>query len=556
VDRATLDYLRTTGRAADAIARVEAYCRRNALWFDPQAEPRYTRTVTIDLAQVGTHVAGPRRPQDLHGLAETREVLEAVGFRPTGEVAGLPKHPVAIAAITSCTNTTDPGLLVAAGLLARKARRLGLRVPAWVKTSLAPGSPAAASYLRRAGLLEDLGAVGFDIVGFGCTTCIGNSGALGAAVADAQRLGAAQGVAILSGNRNFPGRVHPDLELSFILSPPLVIAFALAGDAQRNLRAEPLQRAPDGRDVYLRDLWPSSQEIDACLREALQAQDFGRDFAAASRNPLWEALEAPASALFPWDEASTQLRRPPFAAVTEGSMLGRYTAWPLLSLGNDVTTDHISPASAIPPDSLVADHLVARGERRDDLNVFASRRGNWEVMLRGAFHHKTLRNALAPGAPVAHTLHVPSGQVVPIWEAAQRYRDAGESVVLVAGERYGMGSSRDWAAKGQRLLGIRAVLAVSFERIHRSNLIGMGILPLHLPAGVDPATLALAPGDRIEIDAPAKAVGPRAAIAVRVLRSGGTQHAFEARAAVETQLEAELLRYGGVIPAILRKNQC
>ncbi|MEY2952606.1 MAG: hypothetical protein RLZZ401_693, partial [Pseudomonadota bacterium] len=279
--------------------------------------------------------------------------------------------------------------------------------------------------------------------------------------------------------------------------------------------------------------------------------DYRRDFAIASQNPLWFALPAPQTPLFPWDPASTALRRPPFAAVDAGSLLGDYAAYPLLVLGDDITTDHISPASAIPPDSLVADFLVARGDDRRDLNVFASRRGNWEVMLRAAFHSKTLHNLLAPGLPVAHTLHVPSGEVLPIWDVAQRYQDAGQPVVLVAGERYGTGSSRDWAAKGQRLLGIRAVLACSFERIHRSNLIGMGILPLRLPAGTSPHTLHLQPGDRIEVVAHAETLAPRCPVAVRVLRAGGQVEALQATAAVETLLEVALLRSGGVIPLIL-----
>ena len=554
VDQHTLDYLRATGRSEAAIELVEAYTRRNGLWFDPLAEPRYTRTLTIDLGAIGMHVAGPRRPQDLLDYSETGRALAEVGFVPTAVGAGMPRHPVAIAAITSCTNTSDPRLLIAAGLLARKARALGLKVPAWVKTSMAPGSPAAASYLARAGLADDLSAVGFDIVGYGCTTCIGNPGPLTEPIRQAQVAGLAKAVAILSGNRNFPGRVHPDLELSFIMSPPLVIAFGLAGDAERNLRTEPLQTAPDGRPVYLRDLWPTREEIDAHVALAADPADYRRDFAIASRNPLWHALQSPDTPLFPWDLASTALRRPPFASAAEGSLLGHYSAWPLLVLGDDITTDHISPASAIPPDSLVADFLVERGDDRNDLNVFASRRGNWEVMMRAAFHNKTLVNLLKPDAPLAHTLHVPSGTVQPIWDVAQRYRDAGESVVLVAGERYGTGSSRDWAAKGQRLLGIRAVLAVSFERIHRSNLIGMGILPLRLPPGVSPQTLRLQPGDRIEVDADAPTLAPRCAVAVRVVRADGSVQALAATAAVETQLETDLLRAGGVMPSILHQT--
>ncbi|MES2945306.1 MAG: aconitate hydratase AcnA, partial [Pseudomonadota bacterium] len=553
VDAHTLDYLRATGRSASHIALVEAYCRHTGLWFDPDVTPRYTRVLDIDLSTIGRHIAGPRRPQDLMDYGDSARVLAALQFQP--QPGGLlPTHPVALAAITSCTNTSDPALLIAAGLVARKARALGLAVPAWVKTSLGPGSPAAASYLQRAGLLADLDAVGFGIVGYGCTTCIGNPGPLTAPIRTAQQAGQSKAVAILSGNRNFPGRVHPDIELSFIMSPPLVVVFGLAGDAARNLREQPVQITADGRSIWLQDLWPTREEIAGHLALGADPADYKKDFAIASQNPLWFALQAPQTPLFPWDPASTSLRRPPFASTKSGSQLGSYQAYPLLVLGDDITTDHISPASAIPPDSLVADFLVAQGADRQDLNVFASRRGNWEVMLRAAFHNKTLKNLLAPGAPVAHTLHVPSGDVLPIWDVAQRYRDAGQAVVLVAGERYGTGSSRDWAAKGQRLLGIRAVLAMSFERIHRSNLIGMGILPLRFPAGVGPQTLQLQPGDRIEVIAPAEALAPRCAIVVRVLRANGSAETLQATAAIETQLELELLRSGGVIPLILGKT--
>ncbi len=554
VDAQTLTYLRATGRTEASIALVEAYTQRVGLWFDADAEPRYTRTMVIDLSAIGMSVAGPQRPQDLLDYADTGKALAQVGFSPNAASAVLPRHPVAIAAITSCTNTSDPALLMAAGLVARKARAYGLTPPTWVKTSLAPGSPAAATYLARAGLMEDLSAVGFDIVGYGCTTCIGNAGPLTESIREAQVAGHIKAVAILSGNRNFPGRVHPDIELSFIMSPPLVVVFGLAGDSERNLATEPVQIAANGRPVYLKDLWPSREEINAHLALAADPADYHRDFEIASQNPMWHALPAPTTPLFPWDDKSTTLRRPPFAAVTEGSQLGRYSAYPLLVLGDDITTDHISPASAIPPFSLVADYLVARGDDRHDLNVFASRRGNWEVMLRAAFHSKTLVNMLQPGLPLAHTLHVPSGDVQPIWDVAQRYRDAGESVVLVAGERYGTGSSRDWAAKGQRLLGIRAVLAVSFERIHRSNLIGMGILPLRLPVGVNPQSLNLQPGDQLAIEADADTLAPRSEVAVRVLRVNGVVEEMMAIAAVETQLEVTLLCDGGVIPSILQKT--
>jgi len=540
VDEATLKYLRDTGRDEAAIHRVEEYTKRTGLWFDPSATPRYTKSIEIDLATLAMSVAGPRRPQDRLPASATRSALE----KTTGSQGPF---PIVIAAITSCTNTSDPRLLVAAGLLARKARAAGLSVPAGVKTSLAPGSPAAARYLARAGLDEDLGALGFQIVGYGCTTCIGNSGPL------PPHAGHGHPVAVLSGNRNFPGRIHPDLDLAFLMSPPLVIAYALAGDAARDLRKEGLI-GPDGRRVALDEIWPTEAEIDAAVKAATKPEDFGAAFKVATASPPWHALEAPTGARFAWNPRSTILRRPPFASMDEGSQLGHYTAYPLLVLGDDITTDHISPASAIPKDSLVADFLVERGDDRNDLNVFASRRGNWEVMLRAAFHNRTVRNALAPDAPVAHTLHAPSGNVVPIWEAAQRHHAAGESVVIVAGERYGTGSSRDWAAKGQRLLGVRAVIATSFERIHRSNLIGMGILPVRLGDGWSPARLALRPGDRIELDATPGNLRPRGPLGVTIARKNGERVTVPATAAVETLFEVELLVDGGVIPHILEKN--
>ncbi|WP_134676817.1 aconitate hydratase AcnA [Ectopseudomonas khazarica] len=551
VDEQTLDYLRQTGRSEEAIERVRTYLQRTGLWFNPQARPRYTRVLQIDLDSIQIHAAGPRRPQDLLAYGDIPATLEKIGFSPRGDSA-LPRHPVAIAAITSCTNTSDPALLIMAALLARKARSFGLQVPAWVKTSMGPGSPAAAAYLQRGGFLDDLAATGFDIVGYGCTTCIGNSGGLPAVIVEQAAAGNIHPVAMLSGNRNFTGRIHPDLDLGFLMSPPLVVAYALAGDAMRNLASEPVSHTPDGEPVFLTQLWPSHAELAEALQQSLDAADFKRCFEQAQRNPYWQQLIVGNTPQFPWSETSTILRRPPFASLRYGSLLGDYTAAPLLVVGDDVTTDHISPASAIPADSLVADFLVEHGDARDDLNVFASRRGNWEVMLRAAFHSKSLVNRLAPGAPVAHTVHAPSGQLLPIWEAAQRYQDDGESIVLVAGERYGTGSSRDWAAKGQRLLGIRAVLALSFERIHRSNLIGMGVLPLRLAAGSGPDALQLQSGDRLQIQA--CEIQPRCPVPVTLIRHNGERIELQATAAVETQLEVELLRQGGVIPTILRKT--
>ncbi|MDQ2137311.1 aconitate hydratase AcnA [Alcaligenaceae bacterium B3P038] len=599
IDGETLAYLRETGRSAAHIALVDAYARRVGIALDPDATPVYSRILDVDLGAIDMHVAGPKRPQDLLPFGATRATLQALNFKPRlaiaapcgnalgsgrsgssaseggafegnasesnaseadaskrlGESAAiLPRHAIAIAAITSCTNTSDPRLLVMAGLVARRARELGMTVPAWVKTSLAPGSPAAARYLERAGLLEDLSSVGFDIVGYGCTTCIGNSGGLPAVIQTAMQAGDVHPVAVLSGNRNFTGRIHPDLDLGFLMSPPLVVAFALAGDAECDLSQEPVGLSGSGDAVYVRDLWPTDEAVDHALAASADPADYREAFRIASDRPAWRQLDAPHTPCFPWDDMSTALRRPPFASRDEGSQLGTYTAHPLLIVGDDVTTDHISPASAIPSDSLVADFLVARGDDRHDLNVFASRRGNWEVMMRAAFHSKSLMNLLCPAAPVAHTLHVPSGEVQPIWEVADRYRRAGDAVVLVAGARYGTGSSRDWAAKGQRLLGIRAVLATSFERIHRSNLIGMGILPLQFAEGVGPDTLRLAPGDRIEVRAEATSIAPRAAVAAFVHRHDGTSAPLSVTAAVETQLEVALLRAGGVIPAILERT--
>lgn len=553
VDDSTLAYLKMTGRDSSAVERVRLLTQSIGLWFDPSATPRFTREIAVDLSAIEMHVAGPRRPQDLRGFGETASVLQELNFQPKVNDIEMPRYPIAIAAITSCTNTSDPRLLIAAGLVARKARALGLKVPHWVKTSTGPGSPAAADYLERAGLTEDLAAVGFNIVGYGCTTCIGNPGQLLPRVQEAMTTGAIHPVAVLSGNRNFPGRVHPDLDLGFLMSPPLVIAFGITGDAEKDLRVDPIQVTEDGQAVYLKDLWPTTEEIDACLAVSQDPADYTRAFQIATQNPLWHKLPAADSALYPWEQKSTALRRPPFADLGEGSMLGNFTAYPLLVVGDDITTDHISPASAIPRDSLVADFLVERGDDRNDLNVFASRRGNWEVMVRAAFHSKTLKNLLAPHVPVAHTVHAPSQQVMPLYDAARRYAGDGDSVVLVAGERYGTGSSRDWAAKGQRLLGIRTVLANSFERIHRSNLIGMGILPLRFPAGVTPASLDIVLGDRIAVDAAPESISPRCPVPVRILRANGKVESLTATAAVETQLEVDLLRKGGVIPSTLQR---
>lgn len=555
VDGATLRYLKETGRSAERLSLVETYAHRQGLWFDPNAEPRFTEVVEIDLGSVEVSVAGPRRPQDRLPAGETGAVMKGL-YHDKGNVASagrLGNGAVAIAAITSCTNTSDPRLLVAAGLVAQKARKLGLRPPPHVKTSLAPGSPTAELYLRRSGLLADLEAVGFGIVGYGCTTCIGNSGPLPDPISRAMAKKGIQPVAVLSGNRNFPGRIHPQLEIGFLASPPLVVAFALAGDVNRDILRDPIGRAADGREVVLADLWPTSGQIDEVLNAAKAATDFAEAYQAAEANSDWAALDAPSTSLFPWDPGSSYIRRPPFASFGDGTRLGRYEAHPILVLGDDVTTDHISPASAILPESETARYLVERGEDPQDLNVYASRRGNWEAMLRGLFANKSVRNLLRPDIAPGHTVHAPSGEEMALWRAAARYREEGSSVVIVAGDRYGMGSSRDWAAKGVALLGTRAVLAASFERIHRSNLVNMGILPLRLPQGCTAAALRLVPGDMLRIDAAQETIAPRARLSVSILRRDGASESFQVVVALETSLEVDVLRSGGLLPMIVSR---
>jgi aconitate hydratase len=551
VDERTLDYLQATGRSAHHLTIVREYLQQQRLWFDPELTPQYAHVIDIDLGAARLSVAGPRRPQDRLDAGQTKASLQQViGDRPLkpGTSSTPPDGAVAIAAITSCTNTSDVRLLVAAGMVARKARAAGIRPAWWVKTSCAPGSPTAPKYLERAGLLEDLEAIGFHIVGFGCTTCIGNSGPLIPELVDAVRADGIKPVAVLSGNRNFPGRVHPEIDAAFLASPPLVVAFALAGDVARNILEDPIGRRADGSDVFLRDVWPSDTEIDDALQLTTIGSPVTDDLSEA--NADWDALEAPTGVLYPWRDDSTYIRRPLFVDASAGSLLGTYTATPLVVLGDDITTDHISPAGPISWASDAGRFLVQRGENALDLNVFAARRGNWEVMVRGLFTNRSVANLLDPALPPGATIHAPSGATMPLWEAAAKYRAEGTPLVILAGRRYGTGSSRDWAAKGTSLLGVRAVLATSFERIHRSNLIGMGILPLILPDELHPDTLALTACDRIFINADPSRLEPRALVAVEIRKKEGTLR-FNASAAVETKLEASVLRAGGMIPHMM-----
>ncbi|MBX3594350.1 aconitase family protein, partial [Sphingomonas sp.] len=432
----------------------------------------------------------------------------------------------------------------------RNAVAKGLGVKSWVKTSLAPGSPAAGALLARAGLLSPLEQLGFAIVGTGCTTCIGNSGPLIPAMAAAVQAGV-EAVAILSGNRNFPGRVHPQVREGFLVSPPLVIAFAIAGDAARDLSREPLCHGPDGKPVMLAELWPSSDEIDHLLAAVRSPETVLACHADAEANPDWRALDAPSSVRFPWRRDSTYLRPPPFARIEGRVPLDGAVAHVLLSLGDDITTDHISPAGAIAADSGAARYLIANGAMRDDLNVYAARRGNWEVMVRGLFTNPSVANLLDPSLRPGWTIYAPSGEAMPLWDAARAYRESRTPLVIVAGERYGAGSSRDWAAKGPWLLGVRAVIASSFERIHRSNLINMGILPLEAPQISAPDLRSLAAADRV-IFPDRLTLDPGARLPLRVQRTTG-DIGIDVRLAAETRMECEVLARGGMLPNLLRR---
>jgi aconitate hydratase len=549
IDEQTLSYLAQTGRSPSHCQLVRDAAKRLGLWFEPAASPRYTGVIELDLAAVEPLMAGPRRPQDKLPLANALGALETACGRPLEQgKPGIPDGAIAIAAITSCTNTSDQRLLVAAGLVARNANRLGLRPPYWVKTSLAPGSPSAERFLRRSGLLADLEAVGFDIVGHGCTTCIGNSGPLQGDMAEAIA-GGTIAAALLSGNRNFPGRVHPSLQFGFLASPPHVVALSLIGRFIPNPMKWEIARSPEQTAIHLGDLMPGSDEIDAILKQHSDPQDFPQAFLDAERNDAWRALAAPKSPTFPWNEASTYIRRPPFAAVETANRLGNYRAHPLLVLGDDMTTDHISPAGQISASSFAGRHLVAAGDPAHDLNVYAARRGNWKAMVRGLFDNRTAANHLLGGRPASMTIHAPTGEEAPLWETAERYRLEHRSVVIIAGQRYGAGSSRDWAAKGIGLLGVRAVIALSFERIHRTNLIGMGVLPILLQEEEVPRITAT---DLLEVNA--TTISPRGPVPLVLRRVSGESQQLTARAAVETGQEVETLLAGGMIPQILGRH--
>ncbi len=573
VDAETLRYLRFTGRPPERVALVEAYMRAQGLFHDEASpEPRFSETLGLDLGTVEPSVAGPRRPQDRIPLSRAAGAFQAAlpSLLPAGAASppapagtgDLPHGAVVIAAITSCTNTSNPSVMLAAGLLARNAVERGLRTRPWVKTSLAPGSRVVARYLDLAGLQPFLDALGFHLVGYGCTTCIGNSGPLPEAVSRQIAERGLVACAVLSGNRNFEGRIHPEVRANYLMSPPLVVAYALAGRMDLDLTREPLGTDATGQPVYLADIWPSPEAVAAAVAAALRPEMFRESYAdMEAGDEAWAALPVPAGQRYRWEPGSTYVKRPPYfdgmAREAPAAMPDIRGARALLVLGDSVTTDHISPAGSIRPDSPAGRFLIEQGVKPADFNSYGARRGNHEVMVRGTFANVRIRNRLAPGTEGGFTTHLPSGEVTTVWEAALRYQRAGTPLVVLAGHEYGAGSSRDWAAKGPALLGIRAVLARSFERIHRANLVGMGLLPLQLLDGQSIETLGLTGRETFEIlgvDAAVRAAAP-AGRRVRVVArpDDGPEVRFEALVRIDTPQEAEYYRHGGILLSVLRR---
>ena len=578
VDDETLAYLCRTGRSPAEVELVERYSKEQGLFRTAETpEPVFTDTLELDLAAVEPSLAGPKRPHDRVPLSQMkasfRKALTApvkergFGLAPEDVSGSMPvevrgrkgelRHgSVVIAAITSCTNTSNPSVMLAAGLLARKAVRRGLRVPAHVKTSLAPGSKVVTEYLRRSGLLPDLEALGFHVVGYGCTTCIGNSGPLPPAVSKAVSDGRLVAAAVLSGNRNFEGRVNPDVKANYLASPPLVVAYALAGTTDVDLATEPIGKAVDGAAVRLTDLWPSQKEVSE-LEAAIGAEMFQATYGNVfDGNPDWNAIPVAGGDLYSFREDSTYIQEPPFfrGLTKEAPPLTDIVGARVLAvLGDSVTTDHISPAGDIALASPAGRFLVARGVEKKDFNSYGSRRGNDRVMVRGTFANIRLKNTMVPGVEGGVTVHVPSGERMDIYDAAERYRAERTPLVVVAGKEYGSGSSRDWAAKGTLLLGVRAVIAESYERIHRSNLVGMGVLPLQFEGGQGAEALGITGHEKLTVRGLAGALAPRQDMTVEVERKDGSKGAFTVTARLDTQVEIDYYRNGGILQTVLRK---
>ncbi|MFZ8885344.1 MAG: aconitate hydratase AcnA [Steroidobacteraceae bacterium] len=574
IDEETTRYLELTGRSPEQVALVEAYARHQGLWRENgQPDADYTDIVELDLGTVEPSLAGPMRPQDRVPLTGMKQAYRSTLAKMSEERAR--KHPgatgeavvkdggpytlkdgaVLIAAITSCTNTSNPSVLVAAGLLARNANQRGLKAQPWVKTSLAPGSRVVTNYLDKAGLSADLEAVGFYTVGYGCTTCIGNSGPLRPEISAAVKAGEIIATSVLSGNRNFEGRVHAEVRMNFLASPPLVVAYALAGTTDIDLTSEPLGTDSAGQPVFLKDLWPSPAEVASVVASCVDSNMFRQSYQDVFEgDENWKAIATPAGDSYQWDDTSTYVKNPPyFEGMTmqthpRGDVSG---ARVLALLGDSVTTDHISPAGNIARSSPAAAYLQACGVAPADFNSYGSRRGNHEVMMRGTFANIRLKNLLAPGTEGGVTLHLPGGEQMSIYDAAMRYRETATPLVILAGKEYGTGSSRDWAAKGTMLLGVRAVIAESFERIHRSNLIGMGVIPLQFVAGENAQSLGLDGHEVISIDGLDE--GAAREVTVTAKRADGTERRFKARVRIDTPKELEYYRHGGILQYVLRE---
>ena len=568
IDEETLRYLAFTGRDAEQVELVEAYARAQGMWREDNGpDPLFTESLELDLNSVEPSLAGPKRPQDRVPLsklaANAAEAIKesGVAVENSAEVKGedyrLQNGAVVIAAITSCTNTSNPSVLIGAGLLARKAREKGLSVKPWVKTSLAPGSQVVSDYLEASGLQADLDALGFGLVGYGCTTCIGNSGPLPEPISEAIDAADLHVAAVLSGNRNFEGRINPQTRLNYLASPPLVVAYALAGSTTIDLLTEPLGTGSDGKPVYLKDIWPSSREIEAVIDQALSPEMFRSRYANVFEGPpQWQDIKTSGGMTYDWDEGSTYVRFPPFFEdlTPEPPPYEEVKgARPLALLGDSITTDHISPAGAIRRDSPAGLYLMSYQVRPHEFNSYGSRRGNHEVMMRGTFANIRIRNEMVQGVEGGFTRHHPSGEVMPIYDAAMKYQEEGVPLVVIAGKEYGTGSSRDWAAKGTRLLGVKAVIAESFERIHRSNLVGMGVMPLQFLKGTNRQTLSLTGGELFDIEGFAQGVTPRMEVTCRIHRPDGSSEEVALLCRIDTADEVEYYRHGGILHYVLRK---
>ncbi|MBZ5661151.1 MAG: aconitate hydratase AcnA [Acidobacteriia bacterium] len=566
VDAETLDYLRFTGRDAARVRLVEEYTKAQGIFrTDATPDPIYTDKLELDLASVEPTLAGPKRPQDRVPLRQSKAAFEKslegtaqknVAVKNNGDKFELSNGSVVIAAITSCTNTSNPSLMLGAGLLAKKAIERGLHSKPWVKTSLAPGSKVVTDYLDAAGLSKYLNELGFQLVGYGCTTCIGNSGPLEEHVGAAIKDNSLVAVSVLSGNRNFEGRIHPLVRANYLASPPLVVAYALAGRMDFDMASESLGNDKNGKPVFLREIWPSPQEIDSTVRASVTTAMYNKEYGEVFQGDAsWRGLKIPEGDLYAWDNKSTYIKNPPFfekITKTPAPLTDIHDARALAMLGNSITTDHISPAGSIGVDTPAGKWLIAQGVKPSDFNSYGARRGNHEVMMRGTFANIRLRNQLAPGTEGGWTVHQPDGEKMSIYDAAMKYQKEGVPLIVLGGKEYGSGSSRDWAAKGTVLLGVRAVIAESFERIHRSNLLGMGVLPLQFRAGESAQSLGLTGFEVFTIEGVAK-LAPGMAVEVRARDAQGKERVFQTVARADTPEEVNYYRHGGILPYVLRQ---